>query len=237
MSQQVIPHWIDVNDKIFYRQKDGKSRPKYKVVCSSCGKDRGYQLLQNCKTHPNCIPCSRKLDEQRTIAFWQAYHQANTPWNKGKTGVFSSEVKAKISQASSNRNYSEEQKESIKLKKQLTFAAKLGFSSVEEFELAKKLKRNLRSRLNKAISGKYKTGSAVDDLGCSIEELKKHLELQFKPGMSWDNYGEWEIDHIKPLNKFNLLDTVQLQAACYYKNLQPLWHEDNLSKRMTDGTF
>ena len=61
------------------------------------------------------------------------------------------------------------------------------------------LSSRLRGRLNKALRGEYKAGSAVLDLGCSIQELKRHLERQFAAGMSWDNYGEWHIDHIRPL--------------------------------------
>ncbi len=89
---------------------------------------------------------------------------------------------------------------------------------------------NLRSRLRKAIKNNQKTGSAVKDLGCSIEELKKHLESKFTEGMSWDNYGEWHIDHIKPLSSFNLENREELLKACNYNNLQPLWAKDNLSK-------
>jgi hypothetical protein len=48
--------------------------------------------------------------------------------------------------------------------------------------------------------------------------------------MSWDNYGEWQIDHIKPLSKFDLTDRQQLHEACNFNNLQPLWAEDNLAK-------
>ena len=93
-----------------------------------------------------------------------------------------------------------------------------------------KLALNLRSRLNKAIKKDYKIGSAVRDLGCSIEELKKHLESKFKPGMSWDNYGQWHIDHVKPLSKFDLINYNELKKACHYSNLQPMWAKDNLSK-------
>ena len=67
-------------------------------------------------------------------------------------------------------------------------------------------------------------------LGCEIDYLMYHLQERFKPGMSWDNYGDWHIDHIKPCAKFNLSDPRQ-QLKCFnYKNLQPLWAEDNLSK-------
>lgn len=93
-----------------------------------------------------------------------------------------------------------------------------------------RLADNLRSRFNKAFKNNYKTGSAVQDLGCSIDELKLHLESKFADGMTWDNYGKWHIDHIKPLNSFNLSDLEQLKIACHYTNLQPMWAKDNLKK-------
>lgn len=92
--------------------------------------------------------------------------------------------------------------------------------------------RNLRSRLYSAIKGNYKSGSAIKDLGCSIEEFKVHIEAQFKQGMTWDNYGMkgWHIDHIKPLSKFDLSNSEQVKKACHYSNLQPMWWHENLSK-------
>lgn len=58
------------------------------------------------------------------------------------------------------------------------------------------------------------------------------MERQFKPGMSWDNYGQygWHIDHIKPLARFDLRDPVQVKQAWHYTNLQPLWWHENLAK-------
>lgn len=96
----------------------------------------------------------------------------------------------------------------------------------------RKLSCYLRNRLYCALKKNYKSGSAVRDLGCSIEELKKYLEAQFQPGMTWDNWGKygWHIDHIEPLCKFDLTDSEQLKKACHYTNLRPLWAEDNLRK-------
>lgn len=88
----------------------------------------------------------------------------------------------------------------------------------------------LRSRLNKAIKGNQKGGSAVADLGCSIADLKRRLEFCFEPGMTWDNYGEWHIDHIRPLSKFDLIDQKQFLQANNFTNLQPMRAEDNLRK-------
>lgn len=95
-----------------------------------------------------------------------------------------------------------------------------------------KLARNLRRRLHDFLSGKLKTISAVKDLGCTINELKLHIESKFQDGMSWSNYGifGWHIDHIRPLSNFNLLDKNEALKAVHYTNLQPLWAKDNLSK-------
>lgn len=99
-------------------------------------------------------------------------------------------------------------------------------------DIQNKLTRLLRNRLYSAVKNNRKDGSAVSDLGCSIEELKKHLESKFTEGMSWDNWSKygWHIDHIKPLASFDLSDKEQLKRACHYSNLQPLWAKDNLSK-------
>lgn len=88
----------------------------------------------------------------------------------------------------------------------------------------------LRTRLYIAIKRNFKSGSAVRDLGCSIPELKLHLESQFQPGMTWDNYGKWHIDHINPLVTFDLTDREQLLDAVHFTNLQPLWASENLHK-------
>ena len=99
---------------------------------------------------------------------------------------------------------------------------------------------NLRARISMAIKNNYKSGSAVDDLGCSIEFLKQHLESKFyqnqKTGedMTWDNYGKWQIDHIVPLASFVLTNREQFVKACHYTNLQPLWKEDHFNKTSVD---
>jgi hypothetical protein len=93
------------------------------------------------------------------------------------------------------------------------------------------LSTRLRSRLNRAITDNYKRGSAVNTLGCSIEQLKQHLEIQFRDGMSWSNRGtHWHIDHKKPLSSFDLTDPDQFTEACHYTNLQPLLVHENLLK-------
>lgn len=95
-----------------------------------------------------------------------------------------------------------------------------------------KLNILLRTRLNTAIKRKYKSGSAVRDLGCTIPELKIYLEKQFKEGMNWNNWSVngWHIDHKIPLSSFDLSNRKHFLIALNYKNLQPLWAKDNLTK-------
>jgi hypothetical protein len=95
-----------------------------------------------------------------------------------------------------------------------------------------KLRTLIRSRLRLAIKDKQKTGSAIENLGCSIDELIVYLESKFKNGMTWENHtlNGWHIDHIKPLCQFDLENPKQFAEACHYTNLQPLWCSDNYSK-------
>lgn len=93
-----------------------------------------------------------------------------------------------------------------------------------------KMKVNLRTRTYQAFKNKgySKNTKTQEMLGVSWEVCKAHIERQFTKGMSWDNYGEWHIDHIIPLAS---ADTEQrIKELCHYTNLQPLWSEDNLSK-------
>jgi len=102
-----------------------------------------------------------------------------------------------------------------------------------ECDINYKIACNLRKRMGNAITRNQKSGSAVKDLGCSIPELKTHLESKFQEGMSWKNWSlnGWHIDHIIPLDSFNLQDREEFLKACNYTNLQPLWAEENVSKK------
>jgi hypothetical protein len=97
---------------------------------------------------------------------------------------------------------------------------------------SKRIGMNIRSKISKIVKGKIKESSTLSLLGCSMAELKIHLESQFQSGMSWENYGMhgWHIDHIRPLSSFTLINNDELRLAWHYSNLQPLWAADNLKK-------
>jgi hypothetical protein len=90
----------------------------------------------------------------------------------------------------------------------------------------------IRSRVGVALSRQNarKSNRTLKLVGCTTSELMAHLESKFAPGMSWENRGEWHIDHIVPLAAFDLSDKDQQAAAFHYTNLQPLWKKDNLAK-------
>ena len=92
--------------------------------------------------------------------------------------------------------------------------------------LSKAIRRSLRSNKNNISTPKA--------LGYSIDEVKAHLESQFKKGMSWSNYGKvWHIDHRIPLSWFNIstIDSEEFKKAWALENLQPLFAQENRSKQ------
>jgi len=93
------------------------------------------------------------------------------------------------------------------------------------------ISRSMRLHLEKR--GGSKNGwSWSKILGYTIDDLTKHLEKQFTDGMTLENFGEWQIDHIIPVSKLNFSNTTHLDfMKCYaLSNLQPLWAVDNRSK-------
>ena len=100
----------------------------------------------------------------------------------------------------------------------------------EQTDILYKLKRRLRNRLYYALKKtSWKKDTHFSEyIGCSLEDLKNSLEIQFEDGMTWDNYGEWEIDHIIPLSSAKTPE--ELYKLCHHTNLQPLWAEDNRKK-------
>ena len=94
-----------------------------------------------------------------------------------------------------------------------------------------KLALRLRQRLWEALGNRTYSGRMLRLLGCTVEQLMVHLEMQFEPGMSLENRGSvWHVDHVLPLSSFDLTDPAQVARACHFTNLQPLFARDNLSK-------
>lgn len=89
--------------------------------------------------------------------------------------------------------------------------------------------RDFNRRCVEAIRG-VKNWRTATILGYTPDELRLHIESQWQDGMSWENYGEWHIDHIKSIKQHlnEGIDDIKIINAL--TNLQPLWAFDNLSK-------
>lgn len=74
-----------------------------------------------------------------------------------------------------------------------------------------------------------KSKRSIEYLGCDIQTFREHIEKQFKENMTWENYGEWHIDHITPL-KYENPTIEEVMERLHYTNTQPLWAKDNISK-------
>jgi len=96
------------------------------------------------------------------------------------------------------------------------------------FKLKILMKGRLRSILLNPNNPLKKSKRTFEYIGCSAEQLKKHLEDQFSEGMTWDNYGTWHVDHKTPTSRASTEE--ELMKLCHYTNLQPLWEKDNLCK-------
>jgi hypothetical protein len=95
------------------------------------------------------------------------------------------------------------------------------------------LKQSIKHAVWSALKfGKTSQRRLFSKLPFTIEELRLHIESQFEPWMSWDNYGEWQIDHIVPQAKFTYssTDDASFRECWALSNLRPLDAFANRSK-------
>jgi hypothetical protein len=95
-----------------------------------------------------------------------------------------------------------------------------------------RLDRKVRAGIHKYLSGEGVSRSWQEHVGYTLADLAAHIERQFLKGMSWDNMGEWHLDHITPLSAFGYTSVTDpdFRAAWALTNLRPLWARENLAK-------
>jgi hypothetical protein len=111
-------------------------------------------------------------------------------------------------------------------------AAKIRHQKYKHFPLfkIKQIMRNQVARVFRKVSHRRK-GRTAQYFGCSIEDMAAYIEAQFHSGMAWNNHGKvWELDHITPMSKFNLLDPYQVKLCNHYTNLRPMLKTQNRMK-------
>lgn len=169
-----------------------------------------------------------KRDRREYMKKWHIEHKLHEDSYREKNKTHIKQIRKKYKEKNSsiikqkNKIYKLKNMEKIKQYNKIKYKNNVIF----------KLSSNIRTRLSNAIrrQNSKKYAHSIDLVGCNIIFLKDYLEKQFKPGMKWKNYGEWHIDHIIPLNSFDLTKKSNQKKACHYTNLQPLWATENLSK-------
>ena len=150
----------------------------------------------------------RLENKENTKNYWVAYYLEN---------------KEKISKQQAK--YRLENKEEIRKRNRKKYHSDV------EYKLSHNLRSALWGKLKAHLANK--NSSALSLAGCTMEELKSHIESKFEDGMSWENWAVdgWHLDHIIPCSSFDLTIEEEQKKCFHYTNLQPLWAKDNLSKR------
>lgn len=163
-----------------------------------------------------------EANREKFKAYSRAYYQAHKDEIARKSKIEKPWLKPSAREA--DRLYRQRNASKIRAKKREWWKRK--FYSDPEFRLL----HNMRNRLNDAVNRKGKWGRTLELIGCTTAQLKAHLQAQFKDGMTWDNYGQWHVDHIRPCDSFDLTQPDQQRACFHYTNLQPMWATENIKK-------
>lgn len=184
-------------------------------VCTKCKEPKALCEFSKMSANPDglrsqCKSCSaiyRKENPEKIAQHKRKYRQNNKEKESAYWKKYRQENKEKI--ATYLKKYEQERRQN---------------------DPVFKLINNLRNRVGRVIKGKNKSASTTILLGCHPDQAREHIESQFVDGMSWDNYGEWHVDHITPCAVFNMEDKEHQRQCFHYTNLQPLLAKDNLSK-------
>jgi len=207
-------YWYNNHEKNLLRKK--KYRIKNREILRKKSQERYYENIienrkKNCKNQKN-------------------YYKKNSEKIKERARLYSKANRKKILKAEQKWarenpiKYKEKNKKNNLRRKNL-------IKTNPKIRLSTRISNLIRLRLKARLSNKNKKHKK-DYLPYTIDELMCHLEKQFKPGMTWNNYGKWHIDHIRPDCSFNYIsvEDMEFQECWSLKNLQPLWAKENKSK-------
>ncbi len=203
-------------------------------ICTKCGEEKLLKEFSKEKTgkfrvRSDCKDCVNIWSKEYTITHKEQRKKYRKEFNKKNSEKNKKYCKQyyRLNKEKESLRAKEYRKKNIKRQTKLhTIYTRERRRNDPEF----KLLCNLRNRMYDTISKGQKSLNTMFLIGCEIDYLMFHIQEQFTHDMSWDNYGLWHIDHIKPCAKFDL-SKFEEQLKCFnFKNLQPLWAIDNLSK-------
>lgn len=206
-------------------------------VCNEVKLCDEFPLQRGGKDGLSCL--CRECKRERDRVYAKRYYARDKPRAKAKNKKWEEANPDKMSEA--KRKYREAHKDEMRVwqreysqrnKCRLRAYAREYAKERRKVDMDFRLRDVLRKRLRNALSGRGKAESVMIMLGCTLEQLKQHLEAKFEGGMSWENYGfdGWHIDHIIPCAAFDLTQDEEQRKCFHHTNLQPLWAEANRRK-------
>lgn len=221
------------NMENYYKRNPKEDIPEGYKKCSACGEvkpktEEYFGKLSKAKDgfRYSCKECRRNIEylpnQKAIIKKSRMHYKENKEQHRKRTKQYR---KDNIDwYRAYNKKYYQKNMERIKENSKKSLYRRI------ENDIGFKILQRCRARLYKAVKGYVKSARTQELIGCSVEHLLNHLESQFEEGMTWENYGEWHIDHIIPCASFDFTKEEE-QFKCFnYKNLQPLWAEDNFRK-------
>ena len=195
-------------------------------VCTKCNiekelKDFNKMSKVKCGVRSYCRECQSIESKKYRINNKEKIKEYNTKWNEENQEYYK-----KYFEEYYKLNYEKEKERKLKWSRDNKEYSNNYQKQRKKEDILFRLKTNIRNSVNRYL--KYKSKHTFEIVGCTPQFLKEHLESQFIDGMTWENRSEWHIDHIIPLSSAKTED--ELYMLCHYKNLQPLWAEDNLKK-------
>lgn len=191
--------------------KDSYKKDGLKTICKECG-DKKYQdnKESNLKKERDRYAVYSKTDEYKSRK--KLYYQKN---------------KKRISENSKKWRENNLERHKDTSKKNYQKNKDLILSKYDPlFKFIQNLKCNIRNSLTK--TGYSKKTKTYEILGIDFNQFREYIENQFEEGMSWENYGEWHLDHKTPISWAK--DESDAVLLCHYTNYQPLWAFENISK-------
>jgi hypothetical protein len=232
------------NQFSLYKSGNGKWADKLyrRKQCKSCLNEAGKAWCRNHKEHVKAR--AKKYREDPELRD-KRLAQKRRDWEEHKTERSATYKRWRMKNkekcaATRKRWYEEHKKEALLYHKQYREEHKDEIREAKRIDLQNYRKRSPKKRLNdcfrtyiyQSIRSK-KAGRHWETLvGYSISDLMIYLQSQFKDGMSWSNYGQWHIDHIRPIASFYFAEPEdeEFKQCWALSNLQPLWAEENIKK-------
>lgn len=200
-------------------------------ICNECKAEKAFNDFHKSKTGRFGITAVCKICANKRSSAWrkknkEKHNEYNKQWHKNNPipGRKRAAIWAKENSNKSQRNKNKWYKK-----------------NKEYYRIRQEKRRQnpiykLNCSMSSGISCSLKKGKGHKSwtklVPYTLKQLKNHLERQFKPGMTWENYGKWHIDHKIPLSVHNFTqpDHIDFKRAWALKNLQPMWAKENMSK-------